>query len=47
MNSAVRNITKDIEVSPGDFRDAMRRLTGGVSVITVLLLVILGLLLRK
>jgi flavin reductase (DIM6/NTAB) family NADH-FMN oxidoreductase RutF len=35
MNSAVRNITKDIEVSPGDFRDAMRRLTGGVSVITV------------
>ncbi len=35
MNSAVRNITRDIEVSPSDFRGAMRRLTGGVSVITV------------
>jgi flavin reductase (DIM6/NTAB) family NADH-FMN oxidoreductase RutF len=35
MNSAVRNITRNIEISPNDFRGAMRRLTGGVSVITV------------
>jgi flavin reductase (DIM6/NTAB) family NADH-FMN oxidoreductase RutF len=35
MNSAVRNITADHEVSSSDFRGAMRGLTGGVSVITV------------
>lgn len=34
MNSAVRDISIDREVSAGDFRNAMRRLTGGVSVIT-------------
>ena len=34
MNSVVRNIAIDREVSSGDFRNAMRRLTGGVSVIT-------------
>jgi flavin reductase (DIM6/NTAB) family NADH-FMN oxidoreductase RutF len=34
MNSAVRNISVRREVSSGDFRSAMRRLTGGVSVIT-------------
>ena len=34
MNSVVRNITIDREVSAGDFRGAMRQLTGGVSVIT-------------
>jgi flavin reductase (DIM6/NTAB) family NADH-FMN oxidoreductase RutF len=35
MNSAIRNITLDRDVAPGDFRDAMRHLAGGVSVITV------------
>jgi flavin reductase (DIM6/NTAB) family NADH-FMN oxidoreductase RutF len=35
MNSAVRNIKIDHEVSSGDFRGAMRHLAGGVSVITV------------
>ena len=35
MNSAVRTIGIDREVSSGDFRSAMRHLTGGVSVITV------------
>jgi flavin reductase (DIM6/NTAB) family NADH-FMN oxidoreductase RutF len=35
MNSIVRNIAVDREVSPNDFRGAMRHLTGGVSVITV------------
>jgi flavin reductase (DIM6/NTAB) family NADH-FMN oxidoreductase RutF len=35
MNSTVRNIKIDREVSAGDFRSAMRHLTGGVSVITV------------
>ena len=35
MNSAVRTIKIDREVSSGDFRSAMRHLTGGVSVITV------------
>jgi flavin reductase (DIM6/NTAB) family NADH-FMN oxidoreductase RutF len=35
MNSAVRNIKIDREVSSDDFRGAMRHLTGGVSVITV------------
>ena len=35
MNSAVRNIKVDREVSSGDFRGAMRHLAGGVSVITV------------
>jgi flavin reductase (DIM6/NTAB) family NADH-FMN oxidoreductase RutF len=35
MNSAVRNIHIDREVSPVDFRGAMRHLAGGVSVITV------------
>ena len=34
MNSAVRNIRIDREISPGDFRGAMRHLIGGVSVIT-------------
>jgi len=35
MNSTVRTITIDREVSSGDFRSAMRHLAGGVSVITV------------
>jgi flavin reductase (DIM6/NTAB) family NADH-FMN oxidoreductase RutF len=35
MNSAIRNIRPDRDVAPGDFRDAMRHLAGGVSVITV------------
>lgn len=34
MNSVVRTIKIDGEVASGDFRNAMRRLTGGVSVIT-------------
>jgi len=34
MNSIVRSVSIDSEVSSGDFRNAMRRLTGGVSVIT-------------
>ena len=34
MNSAVRDISIISEVSADDFRNAMRRLTGGVSVIT-------------
>lgn len=34
MNSAVRNIKIDRDVSAGDFRGAMRHLAGGVSVIT-------------
>jgi flavin reductase (DIM6/NTAB) family NADH-FMN oxidoreductase RutF len=35
MNSAVRTIRNDRDVSSADFRGAMRQLTGGVSVITV------------
>jgi len=35
MNSVVRTIKADREVSSGEFRGAMRHLTGGVSVITV------------
>jgi flavin reductase (DIM6/NTAB) family NADH-FMN oxidoreductase RutF len=35
MNSAVRTIKIDSEVSSADFRSAMRHLTGGVGVITV------------
>jgi flavin reductase (DIM6/NTAB) family NADH-FMN oxidoreductase RutF len=35
MNSVVRYITLDRQVSQDDFRGAMRQLTGGVSVITV------------
>jgi flavin reductase (DIM6/NTAB) family NADH-FMN oxidoreductase RutF len=35
MNSIVRNISIEREVSAGDFRGAMRHLAGGVSVITV------------
>lgn len=35
MNSVVRNIRFDRGVTSGDFRGAMRHLTGGVSVITV------------
>jgi flavin reductase (DIM6/NTAB) family NADH-FMN oxidoreductase RutF len=35
MNSALRNIKIDREVSSDDFRGAMRHLAGGVSVITV------------
>jgi flavin reductase (DIM6/NTAB) family NADH-FMN oxidoreductase RutF len=35
MNSIVRNISIAREVSPDDFRGAMRHLAGGVSVITV------------
>jgi flavin reductase (DIM6/NTAB) family NADH-FMN oxidoreductase RutF len=34
MNSLVRNVLTDREVPSDDFRNAMRRLTGGVSVIT-------------
>jgi len=34
MNSLVRAVSIDSEVSSGDFCNAMRRLTGGVSVIT-------------
>ena len=34
MNSVVRDISIERQVSPGDFRGAMRQLTGGVSVIT-------------
>ena len=33
MNSIVRSVSIDSEVTSGDFRDAMRQLTGGVSVI--------------
>jgi len=35
MNTAVRDFKLDRDVSSGDFRDAMRHLAGGVSVITV------------
>jgi flavin reductase (DIM6/NTAB) family NADH-FMN oxidoreductase RutF len=35
MNSAVRTIKIDRDVTSGDFRSAMRHLAGGVSVITV------------
>jgi hypothetical protein len=35
MNSAVRTIKTDRDVSSGEFRNAMRHLAGGVSVITV------------
>jgi flavin reductase (DIM6/NTAB) family NADH-FMN oxidoreductase RutF len=35
MNSVVRHIAIDRDISAGDFRGAMRHLTGGVSVITV------------
>ena len=34
MNSIVRSVSIDREVSADDFRNAMRQLTGGVSVIT-------------
>jgi flavin reductase (DIM6/NTAB) family NADH-FMN oxidoreductase RutF len=34
MNSIVRSVSIDSEVTSGDFRNAMRQLTGGVSVIT-------------
>jgi flavin reductase (DIM6/NTAB) family NADH-FMN oxidoreductase RutF len=34
MNSIVRSVSIDAEVTSGDFRSAMRHLTGGVSVIT-------------
>ena len=34
MNSVIRNITLDHEVSSDEFRGAMRHLSGGVSVIT-------------
>jgi len=34
MNSIVRSVKIDSDVSSGDFRSAMRRLAGGVSVIT-------------
>ena len=34
MNSIVRSVSIDTEVTSGDFRRAMRQLTGGVSVIT-------------
>src|SRR5215216_5948080 len=34
MNSIVRAVSIETEVSFGDFRKAMRQLTGGVSVIT-------------
>jgi flavin reductase (DIM6/NTAB) family NADH-FMN oxidoreductase RutF len=35
MNTAIRNIGLDRDAAPDDFRDAMRHLAGGVSVITV------------
>lgn len=35
MNDAIRNISVVHDISPGDFRSAMRHLVGGVSVITV------------
>ena len=34
MNSIVRSVSVETEVTSGDFRNAMRQLTGGVSVIT-------------
>jgi flavin reductase (DIM6/NTAB) family NADH-FMN oxidoreductase RutF len=34
MNSVVRNVSIERDISSGDFRGAMRRLAGGVSVIT-------------
>jgi flavin reductase (DIM6/NTAB) family NADH-FMN oxidoreductase RutF len=34
MNSIVRSVSIETEVTSGDFRNAMRQLTGGVSVIT-------------
>jgi flavin reductase (DIM6/NTAB) family NADH-FMN oxidoreductase RutF len=34
MNSVVRNVSIESAISSGDFRNAMRRLAGGVSVIT-------------
>jgi flavin reductase (DIM6/NTAB) family NADH-FMN oxidoreductase RutF len=34
MNSVVRNVSIESMISSGDFRNAMRRLAGGVSVIT-------------
>ena len=34
MNSIVRSVSIDPDVTSGDFRSAMRQLTGGVSVIT-------------
>ena len=34
MNSIVRSVSIESEVTSGDFRNAMRQLTGGVSVIT-------------
>ena len=34
MNSIVRSVSIEPEVTSGDFRNAMRQLTGGVSVIT-------------
>lgn len=34
MNSIVRSVSIETEVAASDFRNAMRRLTGGVSVIT-------------
>ena len=34
MNSIVRSVSIDTEVTSGDFRSAMRQLTGGVSVVT-------------
>src|SRR6185312_14651666 len=34
MNSLVRSVSIETEVTSSDFRDAMRQLTGGVSVIT-------------
>ena len=35
MNSLIRDIKIEREVRSGDFRDAMRQLAGGVSIITV------------
>jgi flavin reductase (DIM6/NTAB) family NADH-FMN oxidoreductase RutF len=35
MNSVIRDISMHHDVSPNDFRSAMRHLTGGVSVVTV------------
>ena len=34
MNSTLRSVSIEKEATPSDFRNAMRQLTGGVSVIT-------------
>ncbi|WOH67512.1 flavin reductase family protein [Bradyrhizobium sp. BWA-3-5] len=34
MNSILRSVSVESEITPGDFRNAMRQLTGGVSIVT-------------